>query len=206
MKLILIIGMHRCGTSLLSSYIESLGYYIGDNKNTDKDWQNPNRYWENDSFTDFHEKLLKYNNLEWYNVNISNLNYTLEHVEEYFELIKKEFKNKERILIKDPRLSFFNNFLNDVIKKLDCETKIIFSTRNKQECCVSLNKAQKIDYKIGEILYENSHKCYTKKMLKISYNDFINDNQRIRKNICNFLNEKDSNFHNVDKKLYRNKF
>ena len=49
MKLLFIIGMQRSGTSVLTSYIETLGYNIGKNRNQDKDWQNPKGYWLNEN-------------------------------------------------------------------------------------------------------------------------------------------------------------
>ena len=116
MKLLFIIGMHRCGTSVLTSYIETLGYNIGKNRNQDKNWQNPKGYWENDSFTHFHSNLLKYNNFNWSNVNETDLKYTKNHVKEYINLIKEQFES-EKIVIKDPRLSFFVDFFNRCFKR-----------------------------------------------------------------------------------------
>ena len=48
-KIIYIIGMHRCGTSLLANCLIKNGFSIGKSKNKDKDWQNPNGYFENDT-------------------------------------------------------------------------------------------------------------------------------------------------------------
>ena len=48
-QVIFVIGMHRCGTSLLSNCLVANGYDIGKSKNQDKNWQNPNGYFENDA-------------------------------------------------------------------------------------------------------------------------------------------------------------
>lgn len=202
MKILVILGMHRCGTSVLTSYIETLGYSIGKTKNQDKNWQNPNGYWENDSLIDFHDKLLSFNQCSWQNVNKINLDYNKNHVLEYCNLIKKGFKTN-KIVIKDPRLTFFYNFIKDVSKVLNTEIKVIFATRDKEECISSLHKAQNIDLEKCEKLYNNSENCYKKSMLKIKYNDFVKNNLKIRNEICGFLNEKDSTFDKVDLKLYR---
>ena len=61
-KIIFIIGMHRCGTSLLSNCLIENGFSIGKTKNKDKDWQNPNGYFENDALHEIHNELLKFNN------------------------------------------------------------------------------------------------------------------------------------------------
>jgi len=65
MKIIFIIGMHRCGTSLLSNCLVKNGFSIGETKNKDKDWQNPNGYFENDTFAKIHNELLDYNVCTW---------------------------------------------------------------------------------------------------------------------------------------------
>ena len=48
--------------------------------------------------------------------------------------------------------------------------------------------------------------CYRDHMLKICYNNFINDNLLCRQKICEYLNEEDSNINKIDLNLYRNKF
>lgn len=204
MKLLFIIGMHRCGTSVLTSYIETLGYSIGKNKNQDKDWQNPKGYWENDSLTSFHDKLLSYNNCEWYSVNKVNLQYTTQHVKEYSKLILEQF-DSEKIVIKDPRLSFFVNFLIEVSNELKADINIIFATRNKKECITSLTKSQKLGITSCKKLYDTSMKCIRDNMLKICYNDFIKNNLLCREKICKYLEEEDSNINKIDLNLYRNK-
>ena len=52
-KIIFIIGMHRSGTSLLSNCLVKNGFSIGKTKNQDKNWQNPNGYFENDKINRF---------------------------------------------------------------------------------------------------------------------------------------------------------
>jgi len=203
MKILFVMGMHRCGTSVLTSYIETLGYSLGKNINQDKNWQNPKGYWENDTLTQFHNKLLRFNKFDWSNVSKINLKYTKNHVDEYCRLILEQF-NTDKIVIKDPRLSFFTDFLLEVSKKLTAEIKIIFALRDKEECIISLNKAQNLDIKKCKQLFDITMKCYKEYMLKVNYNDFVNNNKQLRYNICNFLNEKDSNIDKIDIKLYRN--
>ena len=109
------------------------------------------------------------------------------------------------MVIKDPRLSFFYNFMVDVSETLDVELKVIFATRDRDECVSSLNKAQDLDLKKCANLFEITDKCYKDDMLKVNYNDFVNDNCKCRSEICNFLKEKDSNLNMIDTNLYRNR-
>ena len=203
--IVFIIGMHRCGTSLLSSCLVENNFSIGTNINKDKDLFNPNGYYENDSFTEFHEELLKYNNCSWYSIN-KKMNYTKTHVKDYIRLILKEFKSSKLILIKDPRLTFFIDFLEEVCNK-DYNTYFLFLSRNKLEVCRSICFAQKITVEEANKLYDITHENYSNKFLKIDYKDIIDNHSNtinIISSYCNFSVVKDTS-NIVDFSLYRNR-
>lgn len=205
-KVIIIIGMHRCGTSLLSSCLVENNFSIGKNVNKDKNWQNPNGYFENDSLTEFHEKLLAYNDSSWNNITKVKMNYTPAHVKEYKELIEKEFNNEKLILIKDPRLTFFVDFLKEVFD-YNYECYYLFLTRNKEEACKSISLAQHMAIEKSIKLYDLTHKYYNDSFLKIDHKDIINDNNNLLYNIskyCNF-NILNHTQNLVDYNLYRNR-
>jgi hypothetical protein len=207
-KIIFIIGMHRCGTSLLANCLVENNFSIGKTKNQDKNLQNPNGYYENDAFTDIHEELLHYNQSNWCLITKEKMNYTYQHIEAYRNLLKTEFENENLILIKDPRLTFFVDFLKEVCGD-DYEYNFLFLTRNKQECCNSLNKAQKNNMRGGnsETLYDITMKHYNPDFLKIDHHDTLFNNEMVIKNISEFCNidlNKNTNYL-VDMKLYRNR-
>ena len=196
-KAVFVIGMHRSGTSLVSSYVESLGYNIGKTRNQDFNVHNPDGYFENDTFTEIHEKLLKYNGCSWKKVKKEKLKYTDEHVKEYMSAIDEEFGDEEKIIIKDPRMSFFV----DLIKDLNLDIKIIFMYRNKDQTITSLNKAQGENDKLYSHLYDRTMSEKRNDMLCISYNDLPKDFEKI----CNFLGTKPSKDIKFKEKLYRNR-
>jgi hypothetical protein len=206
-KIIFIIGMHRCGTSLLSNCIVKNGFSIGKTQNKDKNWQNPNGYFENDSFHTFHEKLLQLNKSNWHTINKDKMTYTDEHVHEYRQLITDEFENNTHLLIKDPRLTFFTEFLKEVCNDLDYY--FIFCTRNKEECCNSLCKAQNISKEKAYNLYDTTHAYYDNSFLKINHSDLIYKNNKIINELLTFIGFKKNIILTsdlVNLELYRHKF
>jgi len=207
MKIVFIIGMHRCGTSVLTNCLIENGFSIGKNKNTDKNWQNPNGYFENDTFTKFHEKLLKFNSSTWLKINKNKMEYTLNHVIEYRKLLEKEFIQNNLIIIKDPRLTFFVDFIKEVCNE-KYEPYFLFLLRNKKECIQSLSKAQNISVEECSILYDNTMQKYNDKFLKIDHHDIIFNNNNVIEQIYNFLNLQNykKTEHIINMELYRNKY
>jgi len=170
-----IMGMHRCGTSFLTSCMANQGYSIGKSRNKDKDWQNPLGYFENDKFTEFHNELLRFNDCSWNTIKRGEYNWTRGHVRRYRQLIADEFGSDKNIMIKDPRLTFFEDFLVEVCKERYI-TRFLFCTRNREECCNSLANAQNIPHAQAEAVYDISHNFINDTMEKIDYEDVRNNN------------------------------
>ena len=203
--IIFIIGMHRCGTSLLSNCISKNGFYLGKNESTVKDIQNPCGYYENTVLTDFHTMILKYNNSSWYDIRITDMAYTEQMVYDYRKLLVEQFGDVTKILIKDPRLTFFRSFIIDVCTSIN-SYNFIFLTRDKIECVKSLCKAQNISENIATKLFDITNYCYTDSYIKINYKDILYKNSYILKklsNFCQFDIERDTT-DIVDIRLYRN--
>lgn len=205
-NIIFIIGMHRCGTSLLTNCLIENGFSIGKTMNKAKNWQNPNGYFENDKFTEFHDELLTYNNSNWLNINTKKMMYTIDHINRYRNLLKTEFINDNYIVIKDPRLTFFVEFLKEVCS-YEYDYKFLFLIRNKQECCNSLSKAQNKSYHETSNLYDKTMSYYNEQFLKIDHNNIINNNNDTLVKVANFCNfpliKKTKEL--VDYNLYRNR-
>ena len=175
--LIFVTGMHRCGTSLLTSCIAKKGYSMGRSLNQDKNWQNPKGYFENDKFTEFHEKLLKFNGLQWHSLATrgpGGTKWTPEHVNEYRNLIDLEFSKQTAGVIKDPRLTLFEDFLHEVCRGRYL-SKIVFCTRDRTECCESLARAQNIPAWRAQEVYDISHQYLSPTMELVDYENVRNN-------------------------------
>ena len=207
-KIVFVIGMHRCGTSLVTSILTEMGFSTGISKNKDKDWQNPNGYYENDALLYHHNKMLAYNGNSYLNVTNCDLSYTDEHVADYVAAIKKEFEGTNKIVIKDPRLSFFVSFLYKVAEKLNSQCYLIFCTRDRHESASSLSKAQQVDIDSCFALYDVTEQTRLKhyhELHIINYNQLLENSQLVVNRLGTFINENtDINNTLVEPSLYRN--
>ena len=63
-QLVVVLGMHRSGTSLVASLVETMGFSCGEHPmQPSKD--NPNGYWEDELIVDINEKLLHSLGYQW---------------------------------------------------------------------------------------------------------------------------------------------
>lgn len=144
MKDIIIIGMHRSGTSLTSSICQDLGVNIGKNL-MGSNSSNPAGHFENIEFVMFHEKILKHAGGSW------------DYIPSRYDLLKSFndniceiksiiSKNKSKIWgWKDPRNTLFFDKYVELLEN----PMIIICFRNIYNIAKSLYDRDKISIKDG---------------------------------------------------------
>ena len=137
---ILVLGMHRSGTSALAGALSILDVYLG-RELMEANFANEKGYFENSSLYEENEKLLAQINSSWDDMFYGETK--LEQVKDYADLkqsIKKEFEYSNVFAIKDPRLVYLFPVYEKVLKELDINIKIIIPFRNPLEVANSLNR------------------------------------------------------------------
>ncbi len=150
---ILILGMHRSGTSALTGTLELLDIDLGNDLMT-ADEGNEKGYFENNSFYRVNEDLLSQINSSWEDVffNEDKLNH-IEDTDELKKVLIKEFKEKNIFAIKDPRLAFLFPVYAKALKELNIDIKIIIPYRNPVEVAASLTKRNDFSPEKGMLLW-----------------------------------------------------
>ncbi|MBL1208675.1 sulfotransferase [Geminocystis sp. GBBB08] len=113
--ILILTGMHRSGTSLLSSLLQSAGVNIG-KKLIPANEGNPKGYFENADFVNFHESIL-------FSLGINSIGWTtqekivppLTYVEEARRLIEENQDFENPWGWKEPRTSLFLDFWSDLL-------------------------------------------------------------------------------------------
>ena len=150
---ILVLGMHRSGTSAFTGLLDLLDVYLG-SELMEGTLANEKGYFENNILFKINEKLLAQINSSWDDVFYDEEK--LESIKETDELqkaIKSEFEYAETFAIKDPRLAFLFPVYKKVLQNLDINIKIILPYRNPIEVANSLHKRDGMPLEKGMLLW-----------------------------------------------------
>ncbi len=140
---ILILGMHRSGTSALTGTLAKLGIYIGDDLMASNEY-NPKGYFENNILYEINEKLLAECSSNWddvfYKPNKLELLLDSPILQELKTAIVDQFASSELFAIKDPRLAYLFPLYEQILESLEIDIRIIIPYRNPIEVAQSLKK------------------------------------------------------------------
>lgn len=196
-NVIVVLGMHRSGTSAVSGALESLGFSIGKNIMPSTS-NNPKGYFENKNIVDFNDHLLKQLGVNWADAYI--LPYHFIKGQQFFteqkDLLKKlildEFDLNGPILIKDPRMCILLPFWQPVFKELKLNPCYILVSRHPAEVCRSLKTRDNLTELRSEKLWLYYNLCaelYTRNERRhlISYDHLLSDRPSVASRLINYL-------------------
>lgn len=174
-KVVLILGMHRSGTSNLMGNLEELGLFIGIANSKSKFNKKGNK--EIPLFRQFHDKVLHENKANWKAPKIIN-KWSDQNLSTLRTHIKNEFKSNEVWGIKDPRLMYLLKGWFSIIPKK--KMTFIASFRHPLSVSHSLLKRGNIkSIQEGLIIWRkyNHRLLRLSEKLNISFLDFDNNNE-----------------------------
>ena len=153
---ILVLGMHRSGTSSLAGAINKLDISFGQNLSK-ASFDNPKGYFENTVIQDLNNRLLAEFKIDWdypgfLPQNWVDLPKIKAYDEEALDILKEQFGDAEQIAIKDPRICYLLPFWKRVLKKGEYTVKAVFSYRNPDEIAQSLLKRNNFTLNKGHVL------------------------------------------------------
>ncbi|MDK1400038.1 sulfotransferase family protein [Pseudomonas protegens] len=147
-QLIVVLGMHRSGTSAITRGLQVLGVALGDNLMPAIEGNNAKGFWEDLDIVNFNEELLSAVNSTWHNLNILK-NVDVDHLcnsgylNRAIVIIKEKLSKYTIFGFKDPRttklLPFWTRAFS-LIASQNVEIKYILSLRNPLSVASSLAK------------------------------------------------------------------
>jgi len=147
-RAVIVLGMHRSGTSLLTRGLQSLGVVLGDDF-LDSRPDNPTGYWEDRVIVGLNERLLREFELTWESISlITQAQWQSPAVEdlrrEAVEHLRLHFLPHGLWGFKDPRIVRLLPFWRSVLQALDVDDRYVIAIRNPLSVAASLWNRQSI--------------------------------------------------------------
>jgi chromosome segregation ATPase len=144
-RIVVVLGMHRSGTSAIARGLKVLNVDLGDNLMPGAPGENEKGFWEDLDFYRLNEKLLAKIGSAWDHlrrIDVAPL-CREEFAEERFEasaLIERKMRSSSVFGFKDPRTTILLPFWQCVFEDLGLEESYVIAVRNPLEVCESLRK------------------------------------------------------------------
>ena len=197
-EIVLILGMHRSGTSLIARYISELGYSIGVSV-MHPSYDNPQGFYENDAIVELNNILLHKCRSKWdlpvLLTSQLEKQLTRDYFKEHFEkILDNEFPGDAKILIKDPRICLLLPLYQGYFEKnLKYNLKIIWILRHPEGVIQSLAKRNRFNRSKSQYLYnrynlEVYQALTSHTHLSVTYEDILQEPDILDDRIKEFLN------------------
>jgi hypothetical protein len=154
---VVVLGMHRSGTSAVTRGLSAFGVSLGSNLLPANDG-NSKGYWEDADIVSLNEDLLSALNNSWHSLKPILLNeYDNDRVFELKKracvLLEEKIKGEEIFGMKDPRVPKLLPFWNDVFKEVGVNVKFVIPFRHPLSVANSIATRDGFDLEKGVLLW-----------------------------------------------------
>jgi hypothetical protein len=142
-RIVLVLGMHRSGTSALTRGLQVLGVELGNNLYPPRPGENPKGYFEDADISNFDDQLLASIGRDWQHHGrldtslVDELRRNGMHARAV-ELLRAKCKGKAVLGVKDPRISKLLPFWQPVFDELGLDQSFVVALRNPKSVARSL--------------------------------------------------------------------
>lgn len=139
MKSVVVLGMHRSGTSAIAKALSIMGVNLGVNLLPPKE-DNKKGFWEDFNIVDFNTNLMQQQFQDWDTFGPIEQDFSDECYEKVIKYVEKEFGDSTVWGFKDPRTSRLIPFWNSIFKKINSDVVYCVVVRNPLSVIKSLEK------------------------------------------------------------------
>ncbi|MDA9774212.1 hypothetical protein N9B82_04570 [Saprospiraceae bacterium] len=144
-KVLVILGMHRSGTSLTTQWLYKMGLHVGDALLGAAE-SNKDGHFEDLDFFHFHKDILDSNDVLYYASRKDNISITEAEHQRAQELIKSKAA-EEQWAWKDPRTCLFIEFWDELLRKQSLSPKYLLVYRPLEQVVDSLVRRDIVELK-----------------------------------------------------------
>ncbi|MBY8957981.1 glycoside hydrolase family 99-like domain-containing protein [Pseudomonas sp. MIS38] len=158
-RIIVVLGMHRCGTSVITRALSTLGVDLGDHLMPPSDGNNDKGFWEDIDFNQLNIELLQALGHDWHSLTPVNPNEWLHPELDKFkarakEIVRSKFQNTDCFGVKDPRMARTMPFWIEIFEDLALDTAYIIAYRNPGSAARSLAARDGFELEKGYFLWQ----------------------------------------------------
>ena len=155
-RIILVVGMHRSGTSLCAHVLNALGIDMADEPGEAP--SNPKGHWERSDIVALHDRILELFDRGYF-TSLHDLSlprgWWADHrvfpiKREIIALLKLKLASRSSIGFKDPRTSRLLPLWQEILAELDAEVKFVLCLRNPVEVARSLHHRDRLPSEMGQ--------------------------------------------------------
>lgn len=144
-RCILVLGMHRSGTSALTGVLSYLGVETGPYLLPAHEKVNPKGFWEHAEIVSIHDRLLESMGYSWDDIRELPVNWWKSAPvsvfrKEIVQVVQRDFSSSSLWVVKDPRMSRLLPLWLDVLAEIKVEPLIILPLREPYNVAKSLEK------------------------------------------------------------------
>jgi len=148
-KLIVVLGMHRSGTSVLSRGLRVFDAEVGNSLIPGEKDSNVKGHWEDADINRINEQVLARLDTAWHRLGYPDESHQLAHDfddirEEAKTLLRSKIQSLSLYGLKDPRLSILLPFWQPIFNELDLDDRYLIALRNPLDVAKSLEKRDAI--------------------------------------------------------------
>jgi hypothetical protein len=196
--LVVVLGMHRSGTSVITSLVESCGASAGNNIQNAGD-DNPKGYWEDEFIVNTNNALLHSLGLAWHSLVWLPLDkiQTSSQFERLFadsvKYLQSLTEQYDTLVIKDPRMAITLSFWLSVFAQLNIHVDYIIAKRSPSAIGQSLITRDGFDHEYAaQLIYLHwASICHflpaDALFLVVHYEQVKRSETQVRQSICEFL-------------------
>ena len=157
-KVIVVLGMHRSGTSAVTRSLKLLGIELGDRLHL-PGFDNPKGYWEDLDCLEINEQLLAHIGSAYDKLDVTWQNHDKDPAVSALQmkavdLIKRRIADYNGVWgFKDPRTSRLMGFWRSVLEQVDCEPFFVIAVRNPISVALSLQKRNDLSFDKSNLLW-----------------------------------------------------
>jgi hypothetical protein len=157
-KLIVVLGMHRSGTSAVARGLQVMGVELGDNLMPPTVGNNPKGFWEDMDIYALNIEMLSALNNNWdYLTPIQPVDMEILHIRGYtfraLELLEEKTSNVKIFGFKDPRTAKLLPLWKKVFAHSQLNVSYVVTIRHPRSVCQSLSKRDGFDFEKSYLLW-----------------------------------------------------